>query len=142
MNRAKGHRAGWFWLIGGATVFVLLVNFVPKPPLREAKLAQIRCVAGAVALHQQLFAMWEADPAFVPEFRDAFQDKFARLISITRALNTSHDRHAAAIRPLMVEAETARDQAVATDPDGYVQRAWAVMQRCHDAIFAQDAART
>lgn len=131
---ASGLRVGLFFL-GGVGAIMLAADLVPQSQADEGTLEKIRCVAAAVALHQHLHDRRTAgDPP--PVFLVEFEPRYNRLQSVIRSLRNRDDRHIPMIRPLMIEAEAARDAAVLADAQAYVAVAWAQVRTCHDQIFA------
>lgn len=126
-------RIGLFF-VGGVGAIMLVAELVPQSQADEGTLAQIRCVAAAVALHQHLHDRRTAG-APPPGFLAEFEPRHDRLQSITRSLRTRDDRHIPMIRPLMIEAEAARDAALLADPEAYVAAAWTRVRECHDQLF-------
>ncbi|SLN23003.1 hypothetical protein [Roseisalinus antarcticus] len=138
MSVSRRDRRIGFSIIGFLVAVMALAAVWPKPAYSERVLEKIGCVAAAVALHQHLFDRFEAGlPA--PDFLREFEGRHSRLLAYTRSLNRSGDRHAHAIRPVMIEAETARDAAVDIDSDAYVFEAWTNLQACQDRLFAAPA---
>jgi hypothetical protein len=124
------------------TFALLLVTAAlwPKPPYNPRVLEKLACVADAVALKQHLFVRWESGRPVPADIIATFQDRFNRLQRYTTSLRRSDDRHIHAFRPIMIEAEAARDAAVAKDADAYLSAAWAKVQACDDALFKQATA--
>lgn len=125
---------GLLWLF---VLFLAVAALWPKPPYNPLALEKLRCVAGAVALHQYLFDRSQTDQPIPPDILATFQDRFKRLQSYPNSLRRSDDRHIQAYRPIIIEAEAARDAAVAQDADAYLAAAWAEVQSCDDTYFTK-----
>ncbi|MBS0124687.1 hypothetical protein [Thetidibacter halocola] len=127
----------WAWVIFAAVfaalIFVpdLLPQRAPDPVVME----HIQCAAVAVALGQFLFTRQEAGQSLDPAFLAAFEARQDRLQDYLEGLRRRDDRHNILVRPVIAEAETARDASVAADGDAYIDRAWQDLRSCHDKLF-------
>lgn len=90
----------------------------PSPDLE----ARLRCIARAVALQQ---ALDSASPLFAEA--DALTNDVYPYI---RRMQQADDPRRLFYRPIMIEEETARDAAMASDADGYITTTWAEVQDC------------
>lgn len=125
-------------LVGGMFIYIALApgENAPDSTGNPDAIAKLRCVAKAVALHQQVYAQAETGSPF-PDYLEELEDRVNRLHRYVRGLTQSNDPASTHFRPIMIEEETARDSAVAVDAEGYMRKTWPEVQAC-DTFYNGD----
>ena len=118
----------WFSVIAAVAFIGVVSSVALRPrPADPAVVAQIRCYATAVALNEALLDR----PA--PEWRAAFDARFAAMRFPVAEMARLRSRHAALVGPAVARAQEARDAAIANDSETYLTEAWAAVRACPDA---------
>ena len=125
------------WLLSLIALSLPRVVQWPGQAHAEDELARLHCVAGAVALDQQLYARTQRIGP--PAFHDDVHSRPNSLHRYARGLTQSNDRHSQAFRPIMIAAEAARDAAVARNAKACVDAARADLQTRHHGLFNRAA---
>ena len=127
------------WVIA-MILFIAALFVVPElrrmmGPERPTSTPRLDCYAAAVALRQHLFAVTEADPAAAPDYASDLDERFAEMLDWTRGLRRRDDPRAHVLGSVVARAEAARDEALASDPTGYLRSGWDQVRGCHDELW-------
>ena len=135
------------WLIRGSLVlFIAMLIFwsdirrLISPPSESAVNPQAECYAQTVALHQYVYEAYGNDPSTGFADFDQLDTMMNDMLAWTRGLRRRDDPLAHALRPIIADAEQARDEAVAENADLYQSQAWDAVRACHAKFYSGEDA--